>query len=118
MQREFQAIQRVWSHHWPFEARPLRDVEVVAGQREVPAPRRGREAPHDVLERFDGLLGAVQLLKDEDDWLALRDAGQRASDQLEDGDLVLGLGDACRTGVRRGGPRQPPSRRVDDPSGR
>lgn len=44
MQREFQAIQRVWSHHWPFEARPLREVEVVAGQREVPAPRRGRVA--------------------------------------------------------------------------
>ena len=65
---------------------------------------RGREAPHDVLERLDGLLGAVQLLEDEDERLPLRDAGQRARDQLEDRDLVLGLRGAYGTGVGRGGP--------------
>ncbi len=44
MQAEFQAIQAAWSRGWPYERRPLREVEVAARTREIPAPRRGRVA--------------------------------------------------------------------------
>jgi hypothetical protein len=39
-QREYQAIQRVWSRDWDFDQEPLREVEVSAPPR-APAPRLG-----------------------------------------------------------------------------
>ena len=54
--------------------------------------RRGRpQAAHDVLQRLDRDLGAVQVLEDEDERLAAGDARQRPGEQLEDLDPVLGL---------------------------
>lgn len=44
-QREFQAIQRLWSSRWPNEAHPLREIEVSAPSRVAEGPReRGRVA--------------------------------------------------------------------------
>ena len=44
-QREFQAIQRLWSSRWPSEPHPLREVEVSAPSRVAEGPReRGRVA--------------------------------------------------------------------------
>jgi hypothetical protein len=44
-QREFQAIQRLWSSRWPSEYHPLREIEVSAPSRVAEGPReRGRVA--------------------------------------------------------------------------
>jgi len=44
-QREFQAIQRLWSSRWPNEFHPLREIEVSAPSRVAQGPReRGRVA--------------------------------------------------------------------------
>jgi len=44
-QREFQAIQRLWSSRWPNEAHPLAEIEVSAPSRVAEGPReRGRVA--------------------------------------------------------------------------
>lgn len=44
-QREFQAIQRLWSSRWPSEPHPLQEVEVSAPSRVAEGPReRGRVA--------------------------------------------------------------------------
>jgi hypothetical protein len=44
-QREFQAIQRLWSSRWPNEAHPLREIEVSAPSRLAEGPGRpGRVA--------------------------------------------------------------------------
>jgi len=44
-QREFQAIQRLWSSRWPNEAHPLLEIEVSAPSRVAEGPReRGRVA--------------------------------------------------------------------------
>ncbi|HVD39442.1 MAG TPA: hypothetical protein VNC16_00365 [Solirubrobacterales bacterium] len=44
-QREFQAIQRLWSSRWPNEPHPLREIEVSAPSRVAEGPReRGRVA--------------------------------------------------------------------------
>lgn len=44
-QREFQAIQRLWSSRWPSEPHPLREVEVSAPPRVAPGPEQsGRVA--------------------------------------------------------------------------
>lgn len=40
-QREFQAIQSLWSSRWPDEPHPLREIEVSAPPRVVPAPEQG-----------------------------------------------------------------------------
>ena len=53
---------------------------------------RGRPQPaDDVLQRLDRDLCSVQVLQDEDEGLAAADARQRARQQLEDLDPVLGL---------------------------
>ena len=38
MQREFQGIQRAWSHEWASERAPLSEVAVEAGERLAPPP--------------------------------------------------------------------------------
>jgi hypothetical protein len=43
-QREFQAIQRVWSRDWGFGEPQLQEVEVMAPTHEPPPARRGRVA--------------------------------------------------------------------------
>jgi hypothetical protein len=44
-QREFQAIQRLWSSRWPSEAHPLQEVEVSAPSRVADGPKEpGRVA--------------------------------------------------------------------------
>lgn len=44
-QREFQAIQRLWSSRWPSEPHPLREIEVSAPTRVAEGPgERGRVA--------------------------------------------------------------------------
>jgi len=44
-QREFQAIQRLWSSRWPSDPHPLREIEVSAPSRVAEGPReRGRVA--------------------------------------------------------------------------
>ncbi|HET8954484.1 MAG TPA: hypothetical protein VFN18_02370 [Solirubrobacterales bacterium] len=44
-QREFQAIQRLWSSRWPSDPHPLREIEVSAPTRVAEGPReRGRVA--------------------------------------------------------------------------
>ncbi len=44
-QREFQAIQRLWSSRWPSETHPLQEIEVSAPSRLAAGPReRGRVA--------------------------------------------------------------------------
>ena len=44
-QREFQAIQRLWSSRWPSEYHPLREIEVSAPSRVAEGPREpGRVA--------------------------------------------------------------------------
>jgi hypothetical protein len=40
-QREFQAIQRLWSSRWPGETQPLREVEVSAPSRVAGGPEKG-----------------------------------------------------------------------------
>ncbi len=44
-QREFQAIQRLWSSRWPSESHPLREIEVSAPSRVAEGPKEpGRVA--------------------------------------------------------------------------
>ncbi len=60
----------------------------------VAADDEGRRRPQpadDVLQRFDRDLRAVEVLQDQDEGLAAADARQRARQQLEDLDPVLGL---------------------------
>src|SRR6202022_826378 len=54
---------------------------------------RGRrtEAPDDVLQRLDRDLGAMEVLEDQDDGLAAGDSCQRAREELEYLDAILGL---------------------------
>lgn len=40
-QREFQAIQSLWSSRWPNEPHPLREIEVSAPSRVAPGPEQG-----------------------------------------------------------------------------
>ena len=49
-QREFQAIQRLWSSRWPSEPHPLREIEVSAPSRVAPGP----ETPGRVATFFSG----------------------------------------------------------------
>ena len=65
------------------------------------------EPARNVLEGLDRELRAVELLEREEERLAARDSRERAGDELEDRDLVLGLGSVPgldRSGVaaRRG----------------
>lgn len=41
MQREFQGIQRAWSHEWASGKAPLSEVAVEAGERPAPSPSGG-----------------------------------------------------------------------------
>src|SRR5207344_1218570 len=73
-----------------------------------PDDQRGRrsEAARDVLERLDRELRPVELLQGEEERLSARDPRERARDDLEDRDLVLGLApvarlDGARVAARR-----------------
>ena len=71
------------------ERMPLVDLGLPVGPDDE--RRRRAETPRDVLERLDRELGSVQLLEGEEKRLAAGDPRERAGDELEDRDLVLGL---------------------------